>query len=183
MPMDEDPRRKYRPAAPVSLPDRSWPGRVLDRAPIWCSSDLRDGNQALIEPMDRQRKRRMFELLVAIGFREIEVGFPSASQTEFDFVRWLIEEDRVPPGVTLQVLTPAREPLIERTFAALRGARRAIVHFYNATSPVFRRLVFGKTRDEVVALAVEAAGLIRRLADEQPATDFRFEYSPETFSA
>jgi 2-isopropylmalate synthase len=181
--MLKNPSTKYAPVPPIGLPDRTWPDRVLRQPPVWCSSDLRDGNQALIEPMDRDRKRRMFELLVAIGFTEIEVAFPSASQTELDFVRSLIEEQRVPERVTLQVLTPAREELIERTFAALRGAPRAIVHFYNATAPVFRRVVFGKQKNEVVEMSVRAATLIRSLAARQPETAWTFEYSPETFSA
>jgi 2-isopropylmalate synthase len=177
------PETKYRPSPPVPLHDRTWPGNLITRAPIWCSSDLRDGNQALIEPMDRSRKRRMFDLLVGIGFKEIEVAFPSASQTDFDFVRSLIDDGRIPDDVTIQVLTPAREDLIARTFESLRGARRAILHFYNATSPLFRRVVFRRDRDGVVGIAVEAARLIKQLADAQPETDFRFEYSPETFTA
>jgi 2-isopropylmalate synthase len=181
--MLKNPRTKYAAVNPIALPERAWPNRVLTRAPLWCSSDLRDGNQALIEPMDRPRKRRMFELLVKLGFKEIEVAFPSASQTEFDFVRSLVEEGRIPDDVTIQVLTPAREELIERTFASLRGVPRAIVHFYNATSPVFRRVVFGKEKNEVVELSVRAARLFRSLAAQQPATAWTFEYSPETFSA
>ena len=181
--MLKNPASKYAPVKPIPLAERSWPSKVLARAPVWCSSDLRDGNQALIEPMDGRRKRRMFDLLVAIGFKEIEVAFPSASQTEFDFVRSLIEEGAIPEDVSIQVLTPAREELIQRTFASVRGARRAIVHFYNATAPVFRRVVFGKERGEVVEMAARAARLFRGLAAEQPATDFTFEYSPESFSA
>ena len=132
------PSRKYRAFEPIALADRRWPDRVLSRAPVWLSTDLRDGNQALIEPMDPARKLQMFRMLLRIGFKEIEVGFPSASQADFDFVRLLIEQDLVPEDVTIQVLTPAREPLIARTFEALRGARKAIVHLYNATSPVMR---------------------------------------------
>jgi 2-isopropylmalate synthase len=177
------PEDKYRPTPAIDLPDRTWPGRAITRPPLWCSSDLRDGNQALIEPMDGARKRRMFDLLVEIGFKEIEVAFPSASQTDFDFVRALIEEDLVPDDVTIQVLTPAREDLIARTFEALRGARRAIVHFYNATSPLFRRVVFRRDRDGVIQIAADAARLVAQLAAAQPATDWRFEYSPETFTA
>jgi 2-isopropylmalate synthase len=177
------PEKKYRPSPPVPLPDRTWPDQVLTRAPLWCSSDLRDGNQALIEPMDRARKRRMFDRLVAMGFKEIEVAFPSASQTDFDFVRSLIEDDLVPEDVTIQVLTPARDDLIARTFDALRGARRAIFHFYNATSPLFRRVVFRKDTDGVIQIAADAARLIRDLAAAHPETDWRFEYSPETFTA
>ncbi len=136
---------KYRPYAPVDLPDRRWPGRVIDAAPVWCSVDLRDGNQALIEPMGPERKRRLFDLVVRLGFKEIEVGFPSASQTDFDFVRLLIDDGLIPDDVTIQVLTQAREPLIRRTFEAIRGARRAIVHLYNSTSTLQRRVVFGRS--------------------------------------
>jgi 2-isopropylmalate synthase len=175
--------RKYRPASAPSLPDRTWPNQVIRQAPLWCSSDLRDGNQALIEPMDRARKRRMFDLLVAIGFEEIEVAFPSASQTEFDFVRSLIEEELIPDGVRIQVLTPARADLIARTFESLRGARRATVHLYNATSPLFRQVVFQRDRAGILDIAATAARQIRDLAAAQPGTDWRFEYSPETFTA
>ncbi len=152
--MIADPEKKYRPTPLVSLPDRTWPDRAITRAPLWCSSDLRDGNQALIEPMDRARKRRMFDLLVAIGFKEIEVAFPSASQTDFDFVRSLIEEQLIPDDVRIQVLTPAREDLIARTLrvAARRHARH--VHVYNATSPLFRRVVFRKDTDGIIEIAV-----------------------------
>jgi 2-isopropylmalate synthase len=181
--MTRRPELKYRPAPVVALPDRTWPSRVIARAPLWCSSDLRDGNQALIEPMDRARKRRMFALLAAIGFKEIEVGFPSASQTEFDFVRSLIEEDLVPDDVRIQVLTPAREDLIARTFACLRGAKRATMHFYHAVSPLFRRVVFRTDTAGVMAIADAAARQVRALAAAQPETDWWFEYSPETFTA
>ncbi|HVZ88438.1 MAG TPA: 2-isopropylmalate synthase [Polyangia bacterium] len=177
------PQGKYVPAAPVSLGDRRWPAQVITRAPLWCSTDLRDGNQALIEPMDQARKLRMFETLVRIGFKEIEIAFPAASQVEFDFVRRLIEEDRIPADVTVQVLTQAREELIDRTFASLRGARRAVVHVYNATAPLFRRVVFQKDRAGVLDIATRATGQIRALAAADPATDWGFEYSPETFSA
>ena len=180
--MLQNPAAKYRPFAPVRLTDRTWPDAVIDRAPIWCSVDLRDGNQALIEPMDIARKMRMFEQLVKIGFKEIEVGFPSASQVEFDFVRKLIEEDRIPDDVTIQVLTQAREPLIRRTFEALAGAPRAIVHLYNATAPVMRRVVLGMSEDEIVELAVSHAQMFQDLAARQPATDWTFEYSPEMYS-
>lgn len=173
--------RKYRPQPPVLLADRRWPERRIDRAPIWCSVDLRDGNQALIEPMGAARKQRLWDLLVRTGFKEIEVGYPSASQTDFDFVRELIEKDRIPDDVTIQVLTPAREALIERTFEALRGADRAIVHLYNSTSPLQRRVVFGMDRAQVTALAVHGARTVRRLA-ERGRTEIRFEYSPESFS-
>jgi 2-isopropylmalate synthase len=162
--------------------DRTWPDARLTGAPLWCSVDLRDGNQALIEPMDAARKLRMFEMLVRIGFKEIEVGFPSASQTEFDFIRMLIEQNLVPEDVTIQVLTQARGELIARTFESLRGARRAIVHLYNATSPVMRNVVLGMDEDGIVELATSHARMIMRLAQAQPETDFRFEYSPEMFS-
>ncbi|MDD3764738.1 MAG: 2-isopropylmalate synthase [Nevskiales bacterium] len=182
MSMLKDPSRKYRPVEPVRLSDRSWPDAVITRAPGWCSVDLRDGNQALIEPMDRARKIRMFEQLVAVGFKEIEVGFPSASQTEFDFVRHLIENDLIPDDVTIQVLSQSRAHLIERTFEALRGAKRAIVHIYNATAPVMRRVVFDMNEDEVVELAVTHARMVRDLAAQAPETEWTFEYSPEMFS-
>ncbi|HEY2927917.1 2-isopropylmalate synthase [Piscinibacter sp.] len=180
--MLKQPNTKYRPFAPIAMPDRRWPDAVLTRAPLWCSVDLRDGNQALIEPMDSARKLRMFEMLVRIGFKEIEVGFPSASQTEFDFIRMLIERDLVPEDVTIQVLTQARPELITRTFESLRGAKRVIVHLYNATSPVMRDVVLGLDEDGIVELAVSHARMVKRLADAQPETDFRFEYSPEMFS-
>ena len=176
------PVAKYRPFTPVDLPDRTWPNRTITQAPLWCSVDLRDGNQALVEPMGPERKRRMFETLVAMGFKEIEVGFPSASEVEFDFVRWLIEADAVPEDVTIQVLTQAREPLIRRTFDAIRGARRAIVHLYNSTSTLQRRVVFGLDRAGIVDIAVEGTKLCRALADAMPETDVRFEYSPESFT-
>jgi len=176
------PASKYRAFAPIPLADRTWPDAMLAKAPIWCSVDLRDGNQALIEPMDVARKLRMFDQLLRIGFKEIEVGFPSASQTEFDFVRHLIEHDLVPEDVTIQVLTQAREHLIRRTFDALAGARRAIVHLYNATAPVMRRVVLGMDEDGVVALAASHAALIGELAAQRPQTRWCFEYSPEMFS-
>ena len=154
------PSRKYRPFAPVALADRQWPDRVLSHPPVWLSTDLRDGNQALIEPMDAERKLRMFKMLVRIGFKQIEVGFPSASQTDFDFVRLLIEQDLIPDDVTIQVLTPAREPLIARTFESLRGARKAIVHLYNATAPVMRQVVLDLDKDGIVELAVLHAYLV-----------------------
>jgi 2-isopropylmalate synthase len=180
--MLKQPQTKYRPFAPIALADRRWPDVQLTRAPLWCSVDLRDGNQALIEPMDSDRKLRMFEMLVRIGFKEIEVGFPSASQTEFDFVRMLIEEDLVPADVTIQVLTQARAELIHRTFESLRGARRAVVHVYNATAPIMRRVVLGTDEDGIVQLATTHARMIRELADAQPETEFVFQYSPEMFS-
>ena len=176
------PNQKYRAFAPIALRERTWPDAVLTQAPVWLSTDLRDGNQALIEPMDPQRKLRMFEMLVKIGFKEIEVGFPSASQAEFDFLRLLIDENRIPEDVTIQVLTQARQPLIERTFESLIGAKRAIVHLYNAVAPVMRKVVLGMDEDGIVALATEHARLIRDCAARQPGTDWRFEYSPEMFS-
>ncbi len=180
--MKIDPARKYRPYAPVELPDRRWPSRRIDRAPAWCSVDLRDGNQALIEPMDAERKVRMFRLLVELGFKEIEIGFPAASQTELDFVRRLIDERLIPDDVTVQVLTQAREPLIRRTFEALEGARRAIVHLYNSTSTTQRRVVFGQDRAGIVAIAVNGATLMRELAARHPSTEWTFQYSPESFT-
>jgi 2-isopropylmalate synthase len=181
--MIDVPSSKYRPFVPPALSDRRWPDARLTRPPVWCSVDLRDGNQALIEPMDAPRKRRFFDLLVATGFKEIEVGFPSASQTDFDYVRELIEQNRIPADVTIQVLTPARPELIRRTFEALRGAPRAILHFYNATAPLFRRVVFRQDRTATVRLATDAAQLIAELAAGQPDTEWQFQYSPETFSA
>jgi 2-isopropylmalate synthase len=173
---------KYRAFPPVRLADRTWPDAVLTRPPVWCSVDLRDGNQALIEPMDIARKLRMFETLVQIGFKEIEVGFPSASQVEFEFVRKLIDDNLVPDDVTIQVLTQAREPLIQRTFEALQGAKRVIVHLYNATAPVMRRVVLGLDEDGIVELATSQARLFVDLAARQPETDWTFQYSPEMFS-
>ena len=180
--MLKQPQQKYRAFAPIQLTDRTWPDAVLTHAPIWLSTDLRDGNQALIEPMDPQRKLRMFEMLVAIGFREIEVGFPSASQAEFDFLRLLIDEDRIPDDVTIQVLTQARPELITRTFESLAGARRAIVHMYNAVAPVMRRVVLGLDKDGIVELATTHAQMIKDCAERQPETEWHFEYSPEMFS-
>ena len=181
--MLKNPASKYQAHTLPPFTDRRWPNARISAAPLWCSVDLRDGNQALIEPMDSARKRRMFDLLVAIGFKEIEVGFPSASQTDFDFVRELIEGQLVPADVTIQVLTPARAELIERTFESLRGARRAVVHFYNATAPLFRRVVFRQDEAATIRLAVDAAKLIRQLALQQPNTQWQFQYSPEAFSA
>ncbi|WP_382157469.1 2-isopropylmalate synthase [Hydrogenophaga sp. ANAO-22] len=180
--MLKHPASKYPAFKPIGLKDRTWPDAVLTQAPIWLSTDLRDGNQALIEPMDVERKLRMFELLVKIGFKEIEIGFPSASQTEFDFLRRLIDERLIPEDVTIQVLTQAREPLIRRTFEALQGAPRAIVHLYNAVAPVMRRVVLGMNEDEIVELATSQARLFSELAALQPATQWTFQYSPEMFS-
>ena len=173
---------KYRPFPTIDLPDRTWPDRALVAPPIWCSVDLRDGNQALVEPMGRERKLRLWERLLAIGFREIEVGFPSASQTEFDFVRALIEEERIPDDLTIQVLTPAREELIDRTVEAIRGARRAIVHLYNSTSTLQRRVVFGMDRAAVIGLAVAGARRILERTAALQGTEVVFEYSPESFT-
>jgi len=181
--MLKNPDAKYRPFGSIDLPDRAWPTQAITHPPIWLSTDLRDGNQALIEPMTVQQKLQFFKLLTEIGFKEIEVSFPSASQTDFDFVRTLIEQNLIPDDVTIQVLTPAREALIRRTFESLQGAKRAIVHLYNATSPTFRRIVFGMTRAETIELAVSAAQLFNQLAAAQPETDWRFQYSPETFTA
>ena len=177
-----NPSAKYRPFKPVHLKDRTWPDAVLTRAPIWASVDLRDGNQALIEPMDGERKLRMFNQLVEIGFKEIEVGFPSASQTDFDFVRRLIDEKLVPDDVTIQVLTQARPELIKRTFESLLGARRAIVHLYNACAPIMRDVVLNLSQDGIVEMATSQARLIRDLAAQYPGTEWIFEYSPEMFS-
>jgi 2-isopropylmalate synthase len=176
------PIHKYRPFAPVDLPDRRWPMRVIDRAPQWCSVDLRDGNQALVEPMGPDRKRRMFDLLVKLGFKEIEVGFPSASETDFTFVRELVEHRLVPDDVTIQVLTQARPELIERSFEAIRGARRAIMHLYNSTSTLQRRVVFGLDKPGIVDIAVSGARLIRDLAATIPETEVVYQYSPESFT-
>ena len=176
------PDQKYCPFAPIDIPDRTWPTRTLTAAPLWCSVDLRDGNQALIEPMDLARKLRMFEQLVRIGFKEIEVGFPSASQTEFNFVRHLVERNLIPDEVTVQVLTQARPELISRTFESLRGVRRAIMHLYNSTSTTQRRVVFKLDRDGVVDIAVRSAVLVSQLADKQSDTDWIFQYSPESFT-
>jgi 2-isopropylmalate synthase len=181
--MLSDPAAKYSPFPPIVLPDRQWPSRVISRAPIWMSTDLRDGNQALFEPMNVDKKLRLFHMLCAIGFKEIEVAFPSASQTDFDFVRTLIEGGHIPQDVTIEVLTQAREHLIRRTFESVRGARRVIIHVYNATSAPFRDVVFGMSRAEVIDMAVTAVRLIRELAAQQPETEFVLEYSPETFSA
>ncbi|MEU9887562.1 2-isopropylmalate synthase [Sphaerisporangium sp. NPDC051011] len=176
------PFQRYQPFAPVRLSDRTWPDKVIDRAPQWCAVDLRDGNQALIDPMDAHRKLQMFELLVRMGFKEIEVGFPAASQTDFDFVRQIIDEGRVPDDVVIQVLTQARPELIERTFESLRGAKQAIVHLYNSTSTLQRRVVFGQDKEGITAIAVEGAKLCKKLADQMTGTEIFFQYSPESFT-
>ncbi|WP_326820919.1 2-isopropylmalate synthase [Streptosporangium sp. NBC_01639] len=175
------PFKRYESYAPVRLDDRTWPGKVIDRAPRWCAVDLRDGNQALIDPMDSHRKLKMFELLVKMGYKEIEVGFPAASQTDFDFVRQIIEEGLVPDDVVIQVLTQARPELIERTFESIEGAKTAIVHLYNSTSTLQRRVVFGQDREGITAIAVEGAKLCRKLA-EATDVDVYFQYSPESFT-
>jgi 2-isopropylmalate synthase len=176
------PFEKYQPFKPLQLDDRTWPDKRIETAPLWCSVDLRDGNQALIDPMDSVRKRRMFETLVNMGFKEIEVGFPSASQPDFDFVRALIEEDLVPEDVTIQVLTQCRPELIERTYESIKGARQAIVHFYNSTSILQRRVVFGLDYDGITQIATDAARLSRKLEETVPGTKVRYEYSPESFT-
>ena len=183
MSMLKDPSKKYRAFPTIDLPDRTWPSQTITRAPIWCSSDLRDGNQSLIEPMDAEKKMRFFKCLVAVGLKEIEVGFPSASQTDFDFVRELIEGGHIPDDVTIQVLTQARDDLIERTFESLKGAKKAIVHYYNACAPSFRKIVFNQDKAGVKAIAVAAGTTIKRLADAAPETQWGFEYSPEVFSS
>ena len=173
---------KYVPYELVDLADRAWPDRAITKAPIWCAVDLRDGNQALIDPMDGNRKRRMFDALVKMGMKEIEVGFPSASQPDYDFVRTLIEEDLVPDDVTIQVLVQCRPELIERTYDCLRGARNVIVHFYNSTSVCQRRVVFGLDKDGITKIAVDAARLCRELESDLHGTSVRYEYSPESFT-
>ncbi|MDR3378697.1 MAG: 2-isopropylmalate synthase [Verrucomicrobiae bacterium] len=181
--MQIDPSKKYRPFPPVHLPGRQWPDRVLTQAPRWCSVDLRDGNQALAVPMNVSQKLDLFQALVKIGFKEIEVGFPSASNTEFTFNRRLIEEKRVPEDVWLQVLVQAREDLIERTVESLIGARKAIIHLYNSTSPAQRRVVFGKSKDEIKAIAVKGAQMIKDRLPRLKGTEIMLQYSPESFSA
>lgn len=180
--MMQNPAAKYRAFAPIQLTDRTWPNRTITTPPIWMSTDLRDGNQSLIEPMNAERKLMMFDMLVKIGLKEIEVAFPSASQTDFDFVRQLIEENRIPDDVTIIVLTQAREDLIRRTVNSVVGAKRAMVHMYNATAPSFRRIVFNMSKEEVKTIAVKGTTLIRQLTDAHPETEWRFEYSPEVFS-
>ncbi len=173
----------YHQQFPIALPDRQWPGRRIEKAPRWCAVDLRDGNQALIDPMSPERKRRMFALLVQMGYKEIEVGFPAASQTDFDFVRQLVEQDLIPDDVTIQVLTQCREHLIDRTFESLRGAKRAIMHFYNSTSILQRRVVFGLDRDGITDIATSAARLCQKYAEiHTPDTDIFYEYSPESYT-
>ncbi len=181
--MAEFDHRRYRPFEPLRLSDRTWPDKVITRAPDWCSVDLRDGNQALVQPMSVSTKLELFELLVELGFREIEIGFPSASATEYEFARLLIEKDMIPDSVTVQVLTQAREELVERTFEALVGIKRAVVHVYNSTSAVQREQVFRTTKDEITGIAINGARWVRDHAAHHPDTDWTFEYSPESFSA
>src|SRR5690606_29203520 len=174
--------RKYRPFTPVAKKDRRWPDNVITRAPDWCAVDLRDGNQALVKPMNVAQKKELFALLVSIGFKEIEVGFPAASQTDFDFVRALIEENLIPDDVTVQVLTQAREDLIARSFESLAGAKQAVMHVYNSTSRVQREQVFGLDRDGIKQIAVRGAQWVKDYAAKYPATDWTFQYSPESFT-
>ncbi|HEX4570548.1 MAG TPA: 2-isopropylmalate synthase, partial [Dongiaceae bacterium] len=169
--MQIEPIRKYRPFEPINLTDRRWPGQAITKPPIWCSVDLRDGNQALVEPMGPERKRRFFDTLISMGFKEIEVGFPAASQTDFDFIRSLIEENLIPDDVTVQVLTQSRDELIGRTMESVRGAKRAIIHLYNSTSTLQRRVVFGLEPAGITEIAVTGARLIHQLAAEMPETE------------
>jgi len=178
----DNPTDKYSAFKPIDLKNRNWPNKLIEKAPIWCSVDLRDGNQALIEPMGAERKNRMFDLLCKLGFKQIEVGFPSASKTDFDFVRDLIENKKIPSDVNIQVLTQAREELIINTFDSLKGASKAIVHFYNSTSTLQRRVVFDQDKDGIKKIATDAAELIKRLASENTSTEWTFEYSPESFT-
>ena len=180
--MQNSPITKYKPWGTIDLPDRQWPGRTIDRVPYWCSVDLRDGNQALPIPMGVKEKLELFKLLCDIGFKQIEIGFPSAAQTEFDFARKLIDEQLVPDGVSLQVLTQAREHLIRRSFDSLKGAQKAIVHVYNSTSPLQRRITFGMSKEEIKNIAVEGVRLVKKLLPELPDTEVQLEYSPESFS-
>lgn len=180
--MLRDPSMKYRPFPTIQIPDRTWPSKTITRAPRWLSTDLRDGNQALIDPMNAEKKTRFFDLLVKVGIKEIEVGFPSAGATEFDFISGLVNSGHVPEDVTIQVLTQSRRDLIETSFQSLKGAKQAIVHLYNAVSPAWRKIVFGMSRDEVRQIAIDGAKVLRDEAAKQPNTSWAFEYSPETFS-
>ena len=182
MTMLKNPGAKYRPFPPINLPDRQWPSRVITQAPRWLSTDLRDGNQALIDPMGAEKKSRFFDLLLKVGVKEIEVGFPASGATDFDFISGLVKDGRIPSDVTPQVLTQSRRDLIEKTFASLEGAERAIIHVYNAVSPAWRRIVFGMSREEIKAIAIEGAKVMRDQAAKYHGTDWQFEYSPETFS-
>jgi len=178
----DNPVNKYKAFKPIELKDRQWPSKVIHKAPTWCSVDLRDGNQALIEPMGAERKDRMFSLLCKLGFKEIEIGFPAASQTDFDFTRSLIEEKKIPSNVNIQVLTQSRDELIEKTFESLKGIPRAIVHFYNSTSTLQRKVVFNEDKEGIKDIAVNGAKKIKELALANPETDWSFEYSPESFT-
>ena len=180
--MQNSPITKYKPWGVIDLPNRQWPNRTIDQAPIWCSVDLRDGNQALPIPMGVKEKLELFKLLCQIGFHQIEIGFPSAAQTEFDFARKLIEDKLVPDGVALQVLTQAREHLIRRSFESLRGAQKAIIHVYNSTSPLQRKVTFGMSKEEIKKIAIEGVALVKKLLPELPDTEVQLEYSPESFS-
>jgi 2-isopropylmalate synthase len=180
--MMQNPAAKYRAFPAVQLSDRQWPNNTITKPPVWMSTDLRDGNQALIEPMSPEKKLRFFEMLVAIGVKEIEVGFPSASQTDFDFVRKLVDEKRIPEDVTIIVLTQSRDELIRRTVESVAGARRAIVHLYNSVAPVFRRVVFGMSREQITEIAVSGTRLVKQLVKQHPQTEWGFEYTPESFS-
>lgn len=180
--MLSNPATKYRAFPTIDLSDRTWPNQFISKPPMWMSTDLRDGNQALIEPMSPERKLRFFDMLLQIGLKEIEVGFPSASQTDFDFVRKLIEENRIPDDVTIIVLTQSREELIRRTIDSLQGAKQAIVHLYNSVAPAFRKIVFNMSRDQIKEIAVSGTRLVKELTDARPETAWRYEYSPESFS-
>ena len=178
----DNPHKKYKPFSSIKIDNREWPSKIIESAPSWCSVDLRDGNQALIEPMGPERKNRMFELLCKIGFKEIEVGFPSASDTDFNFVRSLIENKKIPSDVNIQVLTQSRSELIEKTFESLKGASKAVVHFYNSTSTLQRRVVFNQDKEGIKQIALKGAKQIKDLALKNPDTDWSFEYSPESFT-
>lgn len=182
MTMLKNPASKYRPFPPINLPDRKWPSQVITKAPRWLSTDLRDGNQALIDPMGAEKKMRFFDLLLKVGCKEIEVGFPASGATDFDFISGLVRNDKVPDDVAIQILTQSRRDLIETSFASLEGAKTAIVHLYNAVSPVWRKVVFGMTKDEIKQIAIEGAKVLRDQAAKYHGTDWVFEYSPETFS-
>ncbi|MDE0947182.1 MAG: 2-isopropylmalate synthase, partial [Sphingobium sp.] len=177
-----DPSQKYRAFPQIDLPNRQWPGKVITSPPRWLSTDMRDGNQSLIDPMNAEKKRRFFDLLIEVGVKEIEIGFPAAGATEFDFISGLVRDGAIPDDVIVQVLTQARDDLIATTFESLRGAPKAIVHVYNAVSPAWRNIVFQMSRPEIKDIAVHAAKLLRDNAAKQPDTDWHFEYSPETFS-
>ena len=170
--MLQNPASKYRAFPPVKLTDRQWPNQIISKPPIWMSTDLRDGNQSLIEPMSAEKKLRFFEMLIAIGLKEIEVGFPSASQTDFDFVRKLVDEKRIPDDVTIIVLTQSREELIRRTVESVVGAKRAIVHLYNSVAPVFRKVVFGMSREEITQIATTGTTLVKQLVAQHPQTEW-----------